>query len=412
MSRNEPLLEVENLRTSFETDGGRLTAVDGISFDIREGEVFGIVGESGSGKSVTALSIMDLLGDEGDVGADAIRFDGRDLGSLSDAEMRSIRGGEISMIFQDPMNSLNPVMTIGEQIAEVVRHHGDVGERTGFWSEMRRKYVTGTSTDSTSWRHAVELLETVGIPDPEQRATEYPHQLSGGMRQRVVIAQALAGEPSLIVADEPTTALDVSIEAQILNELLDLRDEFGISVLLITHDLGVVRETCDRVAVMYAAELMEKADVDDLFDDPQHPYTEGLLASIPRISDTREWLDVIEGTVPDLIDKPTGCPFRDRCEYTFELCDQPLVEYAVGEPGSEEHLARCHLHNEALETDESGHATEVTDDAIVALERRLEAEGLEPAVPIDRATTATEDDDRMDARADGGSVDRTGGELR
>ncbi|GAA0521851.1 peptide/nickel transport system ATP-binding protein [Halorubrum aquaticum] len=371
---NEPLLDVRGLTTSFETGQGRLTAVDDVSFSIEEGEVFGVVGESGSGKSVTALSVMRLLDDAGTVEADEVWFDGTDLLSLSEAEMRSIRGGEISMIFQDPMTSLNPVMTIGEQIAEVVRHHGDTGERTGFWSEMRRKYVTGTSTESRSWRRAIELLETVGIPEPEQRATEYPHQLSGGMRQRVVIAQALAGDPSLIIADEPTTALDVSIEAQILNEILELSEEFGISVMLITHDLGVVRETCDRVAVMYASEFMETGHVDDLFEDPHHPYTEGLLASIPRIDDDREWLSVIEGTVPDLIDKPSGCPFQDRCDYAFELCDRPLVEYELDSTKRVRHAVRCHRENERVRVDESGHVTDVPDEAVAALERRIEAE--------------------------------------
>lgn len=398
------LLDVRGLTTSFETGRGTLTAVDDISFSIEEGEVFGVVGESGSGKSVTALSVMRLLDDAGTVDADAIRFDGTNLLSLSEREMRAIRGGEISMIFQDPMTSLNPVMTIGEQIAEVVRHHGDTGERTGFWSEMRRKYVSGTSTESRSWRRAVELLETVGIPEPEQRASEYPHQLSGGMRQRVVIAQALAGDPSLIIADEPTTALDVSIEAQILNELLELSDEFGISVLLITHDLGVVRETCDRVAVMYASEFMETGTVDDIFEDPHHPYTEGLLASIPRIDDDREWLSVIEGTVPDLINKPSGCPFRDRCEYSFELCDRPLVEYEIEEPTREKHSVRCHRENDHVDLDESGHVSEVTDAAAAALERRLDAEAVSRRDGSSVPSTAG-----VNARTDGGSGSESSG---
>ncbi len=341
---SNPMLEIENLHVEFETEDESVQAVDGISFEIHPGEVYGIVGESGSGKSVTALSIMALLDSNANVTADRVRFDGTDLLSKTDSEMRSIRGGEISMIFQDPMNSLNPVITVGEQIAEVVRHHGDVNESTNLVQEMRRKYVTGTSADSASWRRAVELLETVGIPDPETRAQEYPHQLSGGMRQRVMIAQALAGDPSLILADEPTTALDVSIEAQILNQLLDLRDEFGVSVLLITHDLGVVRETCDRVAVMYAGELMEKAAVEELFEDPQHPYTRGLMQSIPRLTDDREMLDVIEGSVPNLAAKPPGCPFQDRCAWAFEACTQPLEEHEV-DPG---HDVACHLHREDI----------------------------------------------------------------
>ncbi|MFB6301079.1 MAG: ABC transporter ATP-binding protein [Halobacteriales archaeon] len=377
------LLSVENLTTKFETERGTLTAVDGISFDIREGEVFGVVGESGSGKSVTALSIMGLIDRGGTVDADSISFRGKELSGLSDAEMQAIRGGEISMIFQDPMTSLNPVISIGEQIAEVVRHHGDVGESASFWNELRRKYVTGTDPDSHSWQRAVELLETVGIPEPADRAHEYPHQLSGGMRQRVMIAQALAADPSLIIADEPTTALDVSIEAQILNELLELRDEFNVSVMLITHDLAVIRETSDRVAVMYAGEIMERSNVGELFDHPEHPYTQGLLSSIPRIDDDREWLDIIEGSVPDMIDKPSGCPFRNRCQYAFELCEQPLVTYDVSTGQSTEtygeHIARCHLHNDHVQRDEDGHAIDVDNDALVSLEERLAAEGKEPA---------------------------------
>jgi len=369
---SEPLLEVENLTTSFETDRGRLTAVDGISFTVEPGEIFGVVGESGSGKSVTALSVMDLVGDAGTVEADALRFRGEDLLEKSDAEMRRIRGGEISMIFQDPMSSLNPVMSIGEQIAEVARHHGDLGESAGFWSEMRRKYVTGTPESAPSWQRAVELLDTVGIPDPAERATEYPHQLSGGMKQRVMIAQALAAEPELIIADEPTTALDVTIEAQILDELFALRDEFDVAVVLITHDLAVVRETCDRVAVMYAAELMETAPTDTLFERPQHPYTQGLLQSIPKVTDDREWLDAIEGNVPELIDKPSGCPFRDRCPKAFDMCDQPLVDY---EGAGADHRVRCHLHNEGVETVD-GEAVDI-DESVArrSRERRAGADG-------------------------------------
>ena len=391
MTRKEPLLEVENLRTQFNTEHGMLPAVDGVSFSVNEGEIFGLVGESGSGKSVTALSIMQLVGPVGTVDADAIRFRGEDLLAKSEREMQAIRGGEIAMVFQDPMTSLNPVMTIGEQIAEVVRHHGTTHESTGFWSEMKRKYVTGTSSDSPSWQRAIELLEILGIPEPEQRATEYPHQLSGGMRQRVVIAQALAGDPSLIVADEPTTALDVSIEAQILNELLALRDQFDVSVFLITHDLGVVRETADRVAVMYAGGLMETATADELFENYQHPYTQGLLASIPRIQDDREWLDAIEGTVPDLIDKPSGCPFRNRCPYAFELCAQPLVAYDVGPA---DHTARCHLHNEQVKTEADSqretmpaHAVGVGPDADRIIERKSDAEGYHPATNDERVDT-------------------------
>jgi len=366
---SEPLLEVENLQTTFATERGDVNAVDGISFQVEEGEVFGIVGESGSGKSVTALSIMQLVDAPGRVEADAVRYRGEDLLDASENEMQSIRGGEIAMIFQDPMSSLNPVMTVGEQIAEVARHHGEYGESTGFWSEMKRKYVTGTGSDSRSWRRAVELLDTVGIPDPEQRAHEYPHQLSGGMKQRVMIAQALAADPSVIVADEPTTALDVTIEAQILDELLDMRDEFGVSVVLITHDLAVVRETCDRVAVMYAGELMETAPTNTLFEHPSHPYTNGLLRSIPKVNDDREWLDSIEGNVPSLIDKPAGCPFQDRCDSAFELCDKPLVSYPGEGAG---HEVRCHLYNDAVEVD-GQEVVGVANDATEIIENKNEA---------------------------------------
>jgi peptide/nickel transport system ATP-binding protein len=366
MTSKNPLLKVKNLRTTFETEQETIPAVDGISFEIPYGEVFGIVGESGSGKSVTALSIMKLIGSSGNIQADTIEFNGENLLELSNREMQNIRGGEISMIFQDPMNSLNPVMTIGEQIAEVVRHHEDIDESSGFFREMTRKYITGTAKDSPSWQRAVELLKTVGIPDPKVRATDYPHQLSGGMRQRVMIAQALAGDPSLIIADEPTTALDVSVEAQILNELIDLRDEFDVSIMLITHDLGVVRETCDKILVMYAGEVMEYGSNEELFSNPQHPYTKGLLGSIPEVSDAREWLDVIEGTVPNLNNKPAGCPFRNRCEYAFENCKQPLTTYDVGE---EDHIARCHLHHDQVKTDESGHVIEIQGNPVDSKEK-------------------------------------------
>jgi len=383
---DEPLLEVKNMRTSFGTDRGTVDAVDGISFDIYPGEVFGIVGESGSGKSVTALSLLQLLDSNGTVEADTIKFRGEELLTRTESEMQRVRGGNISMVFQDPMTSLNPVMSIGEQIAEVYRQHGAESESGGFWSEMSRKYVTGTDKNGESWQRAVELLDIVGIPDPAERAEEYPHQLSGGMRQRVVIAQALAGDPDLIIADEPTTALDVSIEAQILNELVRLRDEYDISVMLITHDLGVVRETCDRVAVMYAGELMERATANDLFESPKHPYTQGLLGSIPRISDDREWLDAIEGSVPNLIDKPSGCPFADRCDRAFELCDRPLVGYPVQEGTGMTHFSHCHLYNDHVELNGTGEAVAVDEMAY---------EYIDAEAGADSAVNAT-------ARGDGG----------
>ncbi|TKX55013.1 ABC transporter ATP-binding protein [Halorubrum sp. SP3] len=357
VTEEPPLLAVDNLHTTFTTERGDVPAVDGVSFAINEGEVFGIVGESGSGKSVTALSLLGLA-DGATVTADRLCFRDEDLLTKDEAALREIRGNDISMIFQDPMSSLNPVMTVGEQIAEVVRHHGDVGESQSLFAELRRKYVTGTSESSASWQRAVELLDTVGIPDPADRANEYPHQLSGGMKQRVMIAQALAGDPDLIIADEPTTALDVTIEAQILNELLDLRDEFGVSIMLITHDLAVVRETCDRVAVMYAGEMMETADTRTLFEDPRHPYTRGLIDSIPRTDDDREWLDAIEGNVPDPTAKPQGCPFRTRCDAAFSLCEEPLVAYSAEEPG---HRTWCHLYNDAVAND--GDEVQRVDDA-------------------------------------------------
>lgn len=374
MTNHNALLDVENLTVKFRTDNGVLTAVDGMSFSIRHGEVFSLVGESGSGKSVTALSILQLLDSNGIVEADAIRFKGKDLLNQTEQELQRIRGREVSIIFQDPMNSLNPTMSVGEQIAEVYRRHEEVAESAGFWHEMRRKYVTGTAEDSESWQRAVELLGTVGIPEPAQRATAYPYQLSGGMRQRVMIAMALAADPALIIADEPTTALDVSIESQILDELLDLRDEFNVSVLFITHDLGVVHEISDRVAVMYAGELMELAEVSELFSSPQHPYTQGLIGSIPTIADDRDKLEVIDGTVPDLMDRPPGCPFRNRCEFAFEMCEQELVEHTVDSSGLEEHTAACHLLDERVQLDADGHAVAVTDTPLEGQSRTKESD--------------------------------------
>lgn len=358
----ESLLSVEDLHTTFTTERGDVPAVDGVSFSIQKGEVFGVVGESGSGKSVTALSLLGLA-DSATVEADRVQFRDQDLLSKDEAGLQAIRGNDISMIFQDPMSSLNPVMTVGEQIAEVVRQHNDIDESGSLLSELRRKYITGTDESSQSWQRAVELLDRVGIPDPAERANEYPHQLSGGMKQRVMIAQALAGDPDLIIADEPTTALDVTIEAQILNELLDLRDDFGVSIMLITHDLAVVRETCDRVAVMYAGEMMETADTRTLFENPRHPYTRGLIDSIPRTDDDREWLDAIEGNVPDPTDRPQGCPFRDRCDVAFSLCDQPLVPYPAEEP---DHQTWCHLYNDAV-VREDGEADQVDETRAIQL---------------------------------------------
>ncbi|MFB6195189.1 MAG: ABC transporter ATP-binding protein [Haloplanus sp.] len=337
-----PLLDIENLHVTFPVeDGPDVPAVAGVDLQVDSGEIHGLVGESGSGKSVTARSIMRLL-DGARVEADRFDYRGTDLYDRSEAEMRAIRGDDIGMVFQDSLSALNPVMTVGEQIAEVVRHHGDVDESTGLLSELRRKYITGTSRDAPSWRRAVDLLETVGVADPEQVATTYPHQLSGGQRQRVMIAQALGGDPSLIVADEPTTALDVTVEAGILDELRRLCDDFGVAILLITHDLGVVAETCDSVTVMYSGSVMERGDTDQLFERPAHPYTRGLLRSIPERTPTDGELPTIPGSAPDPTDRPDGCPFRDRCPAAFDACSAPLPEHVV-EGG---HVARCHLYTE------------------------------------------------------------------
>jgi oligopeptide/dipeptide ABC transporter ATP-binding protein len=343
-----PLLSIRDLAVTFpDADGADTRAVAGVDLAVREGEIHGLVGESGSGKSVTAQSVLRLL-DGARVRADRLAYRDEDLLSMSKADMRSIRGDEIGMIFQDALSALNPVMTVGEQIAEVVRHHGDVAESTGLLSELRRKYITGTSDDSSSWRRAVELLETVGIPDPAQRANEYPHQLSGGQRQRVMIAQALAGDPSLIIADEPTTALDVTVEAGILRELRDLCSEFGVAILLITHDLGVVAETCDRVTVMYSGSVMERGPTGRVFGNPSHPYTDGLLHSIPEDTPSDGVFRTVEGSAPDPRDRPDGCPFRDRCPVADDACADPLPEYTV----AADHVTYCHRYDPAGDGDD------------------------------------------------------------
>jgi peptide/nickel transport system ATP-binding protein/oligopeptide transport system ATP-binding protein len=305
------LLRVENLRTWFRTEAGVVRAVDGVDFELETGKTLGVVGESGSGKSVTALSVMRLIEAPGETLAGSrIVFDGRDVTALSDREMEAVRGNEISMIFQEPMTSLNPVYPVGEQIAEAIRLHEGLG----------KKEAAG---------RAVEMLEVVGIPEPNRRAKDFPHQLSGGMRQRVMIAMALACGPKLIIADEPTTALDVTIQAQILELMMELQERLGMSILLITHDLGVVAETCDDVVVMYAGRVVEKGPVDGVFGSPQHPYTEALLQSIPVLGMARhEPLRVIRGTVPSPLDWPAGCRFSPRCDYAFERCEEqpPLFE--------------------------------------------------------------------------------------
>src|SRR5467141_1336574 len=299
------LLEVDDLQTHFRTPDGVNRAVDGVSFAVEAGETVAIVGESGCGKSVTANSILRLVPQPpGKIGG-AIRFQGRDLLKLSERAMREVRGNDISMIFQEPMTSLNPVLTIGRQIAEPLRLH------------------QGLSRESVEQR-VVEMLGLVGIAEPRRRAREYPHQLSGGMRQRVMIAMALACRPKLLIADEPTTALDVTIQAQILNLMHDLQREFKMSVLLITHDLGVVAEMCQEVAVMYAGQIVEKTDVRRLFRSPQMPYTQALLTSIPKFGMTQaQKLATIRGVVPSPLDWPRGCRFGPRCDYRFDKCDAP-----------------------------------------------------------------------------------------
>ncbi len=318
----EPLLRVRELRTYFYTENGVAKAVDGVSFEMGAGETVGLVGESGSGKSVTALSLLRLIRPPGRVEpSSAIELDGVNLATIDEESMRAIRGARVSMVFQEPMTALNPVFTVGDQIAEVVRvHHA--------------------GTKAEAWDRAVKMLETVGIPAPAQRAREYPHQLSGGMRQRVVIAMALIMRPALVIADEPTTALDVTIQAQILELLRDLQQQMGMSILLITHDLGVVAETASRVLVMYGGEIVEEADVGDLFAHAHHPYTEGLLNAMPRVGAHRDRLATIPGSVPPATAWPEGCRFHDRCSYAWERCaaEHPPL-YQIGE----RHTSRCHL---------------------------------------------------------------------
>ena len=320
-----PLLTVSDLRTYFYTGAGVARAVDGVSFTIAPSETLGIVGESGCGKSVTALSILRLVQPPGRIEAGSrILFEGQDLLQLDDAGIRRVRGNRIAMIFQEPMTALNPVFTVGDQIAEVARVHASASRRD-------------------AWDRAVEMLTTVGIPDPADRARQYPHQLSGGMRQRVLIAMALVMSPALVIADEPTTALDVTIQAQILELLADLQHRLGTSIAMITHDLGVIAEVASRVVVMYGGEVVEEARVEALFAEPHHPYTEGLLHAMPRVGRKQERLAVIPGNVPPPTAWPTGCRFRDRCPYAWERCERehpPLYQIGAG------HVSRCHLAEE------------------------------------------------------------------
>ena len=334
-----PLLEVRDLRTYFRTDAGVAQAVDGVSFHVEEGETLGIVGESGCGKTVTSLSLMGLIPDPpGEiVSGSSIRFGGEELLGASNAHLREIRGNEISMIFQEPMTSLNPVFTVGNQIAEALRTHRGLNKRDARTVSIR-------------------LLKEVGIPDPDQRFDEYPHQLSGGMRQRVMIAMALSCEPRLLIADEPTTALDVTIQAQILDLLAGLRRTHGMAVLLITHDLGVVAEVCDRVIVMYAGQVVETGTVEEIFAEPWHPYTQGLLASLPELGGRDRELHPIRGVVPSPVSWPEACRFRERCPFAWERCHREMPELLTvdGEVGRS---ARCWLMDDAEPDSRSPHST-------------------------------------------------------
>ena len=364
------LLSVKNLSTEFPVKKGIVRAVEDVSFDVDQGEILAIVGESGSGKSVTSLSIMGLLAEPGHVAGGSLEFEGKDLATLSEKQYRELRGNDMAMIFQEPMTSLNPVYRVGNQIVEAIRTHEKVSK-----AEAKDR--------------AVDLLRKVGIPSPEARINDYPHQMSGGMRQRVMIAMALACNPKLLIADEPTTALDVTIQAQILDLLRRLRDDTGMAVLLITHDLGVVSETADRVVVMYCGQVVEEAEVRTLFDHPMHPYTLGLLKSIPRLEDDdSKRLYMIKGMVPNPLEMPPGCHFSDRCDSCMDICRTKvpelvdvdghkvrcfLYESADGEVKSEEAIARAEA--EALADVEAAREVE-TAEALLAAEDLREA-GIE-----------------------------------
>ena len=334
MQTSQPLLEVNNLKTYFYTEDGVVKAVDGVDFHVFPGEVLGLVGESGCGKSVASLSIMRLIGIPGKVVEGEIFFEGRDLLKLSEAEMVDMRGNRISMIFQQPQSSLNPVFKAGDQVAEVLQIHQNMSKEE-------------------SWERAVDLLRLVGIADPEKKAHAFPHEMSGGQAQRVMIAMALALNPQLLIADEPTTALDVTIQAQILDLMRDLRNRMGTSVILITHDLGVISEMADRVAVMYAGRIVEQCNIRAVFDRPLHPYTQGLIASIPVLGKIKDRLDVIPGSVPNLINLPEGCKFAPRCrariEHNLHICTEIEPDLLTVLP---KHTVRCWLYQSY---EEKGH---------------------------------------------------------
>lgn len=327
------ILEVRHLKTYFYTEDGVVKAVDGVDFDVRRGEIVALVGESGCGKSVTSFSIMQLVGIPGKIVDGELLFNGRDLLKMPESEVRQLRGDRMAMIFQQPTSCLNPVFRVGDQISEVLEIHRGVDKKQG-------------------WERAIELLRMVGIPEPEKRVQAFPHELSGGMAQRVMIAMALACEPELLIADEPTTALDVTIQAQILDLMRGLQSRLGTSIILITHDMGVVAEMASRVSVMYAGRVVEQAEVNTLFDEPYHPYTRGLLASVPIMGVVKERLDTIPGSVPNLIDLPPGCKFAPRCQariqHNLHICTEKEPDLIEFEPG---HKVRCWLYQDHGEGD-------------------------------------------------------------
>ncbi len=318
----DKLLEIKNLRTVFKTYAGQVSAINGVNISIGYGEAVGIVGESGSGKSVTMLSVMKLLTENGKVASGEILFNGRNMAEMSEKEMQVIRGNEIGMIFQDPMTSMNPVFTVGNQLVEAILKHN---------RKMPKKQAIAK---------AIDMLKLVGLPSPEKRFNQYPHEFSGGMRQRAMIAMALSCEPKLLIADEPTTALDVTIQAQIIELMKELKNKINMSIILITHDLGLVADICERVIVMYGGTIVEQGPVEDIFYNPKHPYTMGLLSSIPRLNMGKERLKPVEGHPPDMINPPAGCPFAARCPQAMEICNMHRPEY---EKITENHGAACWL---------------------------------------------------------------------
>ncbi|WP_432402088.1 ABC transporter ATP-binding protein [Wukongibacter sp. M2B1] len=327
---SEKILDVKNLRTEFHTDKGRLIAVNDVSFYVEKEEIVGLVGESGSGKSVTSLSVLRLLPEQGNISSGEVLLEDKDLLKMNKKDIRNIRGGDIAMIFQDPMSSLNPVLRVGEQLMECTKLH--------------LKY-----NNSQAREHAINMIKRVGIPVPEDVMNRYPHQLSGGMSQRIMIAMAMSCNPKVLIADEPTTALDVTIQAQVMELMLELKEKNKIGILLITHDLGVVAEMCDRVMVMYCGRIVEMADVASLFSNPLHPYTKGLIASVPKIGKNTDTLPYIAGRVPDLSQMPTGCKFAPRCSEAIEKChrEEPMLINVGGN-----RQCRCHLIHERSEINE------------------------------------------------------------